>query len=378
METTDKAAAVPGRRLEERVALIALALLLLGCVMVMRPFISSLLWAVILCFSCWPLYRRLLRLVGERRTLASLLMSLAMVIIVLLPFMFVGSKLAESVRELTTATRAWIEANPADPPHWLEALPLVGDRAAASWREIGQDSTQLLKALQRFIEPASAWLLATGLKLTAGLLEMALSILITFFLFRDGLAASEWLTASVVRFGGEQGRRLLKVAGETVRGVVYGILGTALFQSVIAGIGFAIAGIPGAGLLAFLTFVVSVVPIGPPLVWIPASLWLFRAGRPGWGAFMLAWGVGVSTIDHVVKPWLISQGARLPFILILFGVLGGVMAFGFIGLFLGPTLLAVGFRLMREWAAGRRAAGAGGAGEEAGPPSGEAGFEEAP
>jgi predicted PurR-regulated permease PerM len=356
MDTADKTnAKATGRRLEEIVALVALSLLLIGCFLVLRPFVTSVLWAVIMTFTCWPIYRRLLALCRQRRTLAAFLMSLAITVVVLLPFVLIGTKLAESARELVMATRTWIESKPADPPQWLESLPLVGKSAAESWREIGQDSTQFLRTCQKYLEPASAWVLRAGLSLTAGLLQLALSILIAFFLFRDGVAASEWLTASVVRFGGERGRRLLQVAGETVRGVVYGILGTALVQATIAGIGFAIAGVPGAVLLTLFTFFLSVIPgVGPPLIWAPAALWLFREGRTGWGVFMLIWGAGVSSIDNFVKPFLISQGARLPFILIFLGVVGGILAFGFIGIFLGPTLLAVGFRLAREWAVVRR------------------------
>ena len=141
-----------------------------------------------------------------------------------------------------------------------------------------------------------------------------------------------------------------------MRGVVYGILGTALAQAVMAGIGFVMAGVPGAGVLTLLTFFLSVVPMGPPLIWGPAALWLFHEGSTGWGVFMLIWGVGVSSIDNVVKPWLISQGSAMPFLLILLGVLGGALAFGFIGVFLGPTLLAVGFRLVEEWVSGKSTA----------------------
>jgi predicted PurR-regulated permease PerM len=157
------------------------------------------------------------------------------------------------------------------------------------------------------------------------------------------------LTSMVGRILGERGQYLLDVAGKTVRGVVYGILGTALVQAVMAGVGFLIAGVPGAALLALLTFFLSVVPVGPPLVWGPAVLWLFQQGSTGWAIFMLVWGFGVSTVDNLVKPWLISQGSNLPFLLILFGVLGGVLAFGFIGVFIGPTLLAVGYRVVTEW-----------------------------
>jgi predicted PurR-regulated permease PerM len=182
-----------------------------------------------------------------------------------------------------------------------------------------------------------------------------LSILIAFFLFRDGESAAERFSMMVERVADARGRRLLNLASSTVRGVVYGILGTALVQAVMAGIGYLIAGVPGAGMLALLTFFLSVVPIGPPLIWVPAALWLFHEGSTAWAVFMLVWGIGVSSVDNVVKPWLISQGSDMPFLLIFFGVLGGALAFGFIGVFLGPTLLAVGYRLVTEWTAGTAA-----------------------
>jgi predicted PurR-regulated permease PerM len=191
--------------------------------------------------------------------------------------------------------------------------------------------------------------------LGGGLVQLALSIFIAFFLFRDGVAIGQRVTAAVERIGGERGMHLLEVAGNTVRGVVYGILGTGLVQALMAGIGFLIAGVPGAALLALLTFFLSVVPVGPPLVWLPAALWLFYQGKTGWGIFLLVWGVIVSSVDNVVKPWLISQGSDLPFILIFFGVLGGALVFGFIGVFIGPTLLAVGYRMVEEWGTAKTA-----------------------
>jgi predicted PurR-regulated permease PerM len=177
-----------------------------------------------------------------------------------------------------------------------------------------------------------------------------LSIFIAFFLFRDGAALGERLTTAIDRIAGEKGVRLLTVAAKTVRGVVYGILGTALVQGVLAGIGYFIAGVPGAALLALLTFFFSVIPaVGTGLVWIPVAIWLFHQGSTGWGIFMIIWGLIVGNVDNVVKPWLISQGSDMPFVLIFFGVIGGALAFGFIGVFLGPTLLAVGYRIVDEW-----------------------------
>jgi predicted PurR-regulated permease PerM len=347
----------PIRRLEKNLGLLALALLLLGCLLVMRPFLSGLLWAIVLCFSTWPVYRRLLAALRGRRTLAALVMSAAMILVFLLPFGVIGATLAENARELTAATRAWIKEGPPDPPAWLARVPILGASADTYWREVAVDGARLWKDAELLVEPVGAGLVKAGLLLGRGILEIGLSIFVAFFLFRDGVSAAESLTTGVVRLAGERGRRLLDVAGSTVRGVVYGILGTALVQAVVAGIGFAVAGVPGAGLLAFLTFFLSVIPAGPPLVWLPAAIWLFHRDHTAWGVFMLVWGLGVSSVDNLVRPWLISQGSALPFVLVFFGVLGGIVAFGFIGVFLGPTLLAVGYRLVQEWTALARDAG---------------------
>ena len=342
-------------KLEQRLGWIILAVLLAGCLLVMRPFVSALLWGMVLSVSSWPLYRRLVNLLGGRRTLAAALMALAMICVILLPFVIVGATLGDNVQDLTAAMRRWIDAGPPAPPEWLAKVPGVGRQATEYWQSLAADSSKLLAASKRFIEPVSGWLLNVGLVLGRGLFELALSILIAFFLFRDGGKAAEHLGTAVERIAGERGQRLLEVAGNTVRGVVYGILGTALVQAVMAGIGFMIAGVPGAGVLALLIFFLSAVPIGPPLIWLPAALWLFHQGSTGWGIFMLIWGVGVSSVDNFVKPWIISQGSAMPFLLIFFGVIGGAVTFGFIGVFLGPTLLAVGYRLVAEWASNQPA-----------------------
>jgi len=343
------------KRVERNLGWIVLSILLVGCLLVLWPFVWAVLWAVVLCFSTWPIYHRLLRLLGGRRTLAAAVMTLAMIVVVLLPFVIIGTTLADSVKELTAAAHRSLEGGPPAPPAWLAKVPVVGQPATTYWESLAADTGKLAQEARRFIEPVSTRLMKIALALGGGLLQLALSIFVAFFLFRDGLSAAQGLITAVERIGGERGRHLLTVAGNTVRGVVYVILGTALVHGVMAGIGFLIAGVPGAALLALLTFFLSVVPVGPPLIWLPAAIWLFQQGSTGLGIFMLAWGVGVSSVDNVVKPWLISQGSDMPFILIFFGVLGGALAFGFIGVFLGPTLLAVGFRLLEEWFSNSRA-----------------------
>lgn len=339
-------------KLERIISGVVLLILLAGCLLILRPFLSALLWAAVLCFSTWPLYKRLLRLLGGHRTLAAFVMALIMIFVVLLPFLVIAITVSDDVRDLTTAVRGWIETGLPAPPDWLAKIPFFGHGAVEHWQTLANDRAKLIVEVRRLIEPLSTVLLIIGKLLIGGLVALALSILIALFFFRDGESIAQHLNAIVDRVAGERGQRLLTLAGATVRGVVYGILGTALVQAVMAGTGFVIAGVPGAGLLALLTFFLSVVPVGPPLIWVPAALWLFHQGSTGWAIFMLVWGIGVSSIDNVVKPWLISHGSDMPFLLILFGVLGGAISFGFIGVFLGPTLLAVGYRIVTEWEVG--------------------------
>ena len=330
-------------------AMIAVAFLVVGCFVVLQPFVSDLLWAVVLSFSTWPLYSRAVDILGGRRTAAATLMTSLLATTLVAPFLVVGFSLGENVDTLTVAIRKLLEGPP-EPPAWLNDVPFVGVRLQDYWQSLAQDGAKFLAELQKLFAAMSKWLLDTGLVLGAGIFKLALSVFITFFLYRDGAAIAVRLRAGMERIAGARAQRLLELAGATVRGVVYGILGTALAQGILAGLGFWIAGVPGPFFLGLLSFFLSVIPMGPPLVWLPASLWLFNQGSTGWGIFLVVWGaIVVSSIDNIIKPYLISQGSDLPFVLVLLGVLGGAIAFGLIGIFLGPTLLAVGYNLFREW-----------------------------
>jgi predicted PurR-regulated permease PerM len=341
----------------DQVAVLAvLALVVVGCFFVLKPFLSALLWAVILTFSSWPAFRILLGWVRGRRTLAAFLMTLVIAFVLLVPSVVIVLTLAGDVREFAATTLAWVRQGPPAPPDWLGRVPWVGAEMTATWREYAADSKQLLVAAEQFIDPLTSWLLTIGKALGRGVLELALSMFLAFFFFRDGAKLGDRALAIGRRLAGDRGDHLLRdVAGGTIRGVVYGILGTAMAQGLMAWVGFTIAGVPAAVLLGLMTFLVSVIPMGPPLIWIPASIWIFQNGSTGEGVFMLLWGaLGISSIDNFIRPLIISQGNKMPFVLIFMGVLGGGLAFGLIGIFLGPTLLAVSFRLGEEWLAYRK------------------------
>lgn len=332
------------------IALIALALLVIGCLAVLWPFLTVLVWAMILAFTTWPAYAYLKRLVGGRATVAATLMTLLVTVALLAPIAIVVAGLAESADELVEGARKFMDEGLPDPPAWIKELPLAGASADAYWRSFVDDGARLIGELKKLLQPLRSVLTAAGAALAQGLLLLALSVFLTFFFFRDGEAAAARLQIAMARLAGTRAQHLIGITTGTVTGVVYGILGTALAQALLAAIGFVIAGVPGASLLGLATFFLSIVPFGPPLVWVPATIWLIYHGAVGWAIFLALWGlIVVSGVDNVIKPLIISRGSNLPFVLVFLGVLGGIVAFGLLGVFLGPTLLAVGYRLVLEW-----------------------------
>lgn len=342
-------------RIEAAASIVAVVLLTAGCLLVLRPFVSAILWAAVLTFTTWPLMVRVQGWVRGRRSLAAFLMTALIAMVMVLPFALAGIKLAENVSRFEELFQFLQEGGlPPAAPEWIRNLPWIGPAAAEAWPGFAQDAGWLPQTLKTAGLAAGKWLLQHSLDFGKGILQLALSVVIVFVFYRDGERLTTRLTAGAQRIVGDVFHRLLEVAGNTVRSVVYGILGTALAQAIMATFGFWLADVPSPFLLGLLTFVLALVPVGPPLVWIPAALWLLHGGRTGWGVFMLVWGLlGISGIDNWVRPYLISRGSNLPFVVVLLGAVGGVLAFGFIGLFLGPVLLAVGFALLREFTAGR-------------------------
>lgn len=392
-------------RTESWLGALALLGLLAACVWVIKPFFTALMWAIILTYSLYPLQKLFTRWFRGGRTLAACLVTLTVIVVITGPVVLIGVKLSQDGRELALATRDWFMSASDQPPEWIARFPLVGDQAAEYWSQFAEDRDRWMAQIDEQVtdaprpkiveedgqetwlrdapplpldvdeaaaEPAETretphfvnllgrlvvWarkgLIAVGLAVGQGVTQVLLSAFFAFFLLRDAKELSARLGVAVERLAGERGQHLIKVAGDTVHGVIYGILGTAIVQAIVAGIGFWIAGVPGAVLLAVLTFLFAVVPIGPPMIWVPATLWLFAQDRPGWALFMLLWGaLGISSVDNVVRPLLISQGTKLPFVLIFCGVIGGALAFGLVGVFIGPTMLAVAFRLIEEWSRG--------------------------
>ncbi len=335
---------------EQTAQIAAIVVLMIGCLLVLQPFITGLLSAAILCFSTWPIYFRLEQLLRGKSWLAALTMTLVIVLLLVVPLALIAGAFVDEAPGLVERGRELVAEGLPLPPDWVAGIPLVGDSLDAGWRELVGSKSKLNEALLRLANPAREILVKTGFIIGEGVLQFTLIAFVSFFFYRDGAALVQAIHNALNRVAGGMTEGLMQTVGGTINSVVYGIIGTALAQGLAGLVGFLLAGVPGALLLGFLTTLLSIVPAGPPLIWGGATVWLFYENELGWAVFMAMWGFFViSGIDNVVKPMLISRGSSLPFILVLFGVFGGVLAFGFVGIFLGPTLLAVGFNLARQW-----------------------------
>ncbi|PVZ13563.1 MULTISPECIES: AI-2E family transporter [unclassified Pseudomonas] len=338
----------------DRLLVQLLLLVLLGaCVWVLLPFTSALLWGAILAYASWPLMRLLTRLLGGRATLAAGVLTTGWLLLVLMPLVWLGFNLVDHVRDATVFVRdIQVEGLP-DAPAWLGQVPWVGERLVTGWNSLDQQGAAMLQSLKPYMGQVGNWLLARSAQLGSGLLELTLSLVFVFFFYRDGPRVEAFVLSLLQRLIGDRAQHYLVLVAGTVQRVVNGVIGTAAAQAALALIGFLIAGVPGALVLGIFTFLLSLIPMGPPLAWIPATGWLFWQGHWGMGVFLAIWGTFViSGVDNVLKPYLISRGGDLPLVIVLLGVFGGLLAFGFIGLFIGPTLLAIAYNLLTDWARG--------------------------
>lgn len=324
--------------------------LLVGSAWVLAPFAVPLVWAGILAYVTWPLYR-FVRHHTRRPRLAAGLFTLAMALLVGVPVAWILVALAREATHLIAVARAWVEAG-APFPAFVQDFPWLAERLAHLREESVVKPAAVAEYATRYASNVSSQLLGIAGGLASNAFKFAITMLTLFFFYVDGERLIEHAQRLARVVFPQAQEDLVPYIGAVVRAVVFGLLGTALVQGTIAGIGFALFGVPSPVALGALTAVGSFIPMGPALVWGGAVLWLLAGGWVGAAIGMAIWGAGlVSTIDNVLRPILISGGeTRIPFLLVFFGVLGGLLAFGILGLFLGPVLLAVAFALIAEFA----------------------------
>lgn len=328
----------------------AIALLIVGCLFVLQSFLAALLLALVIVISSWPAYEWLQHRLHYRSNLSALLMTLGLTLLVLVPMTVLAFSLADVVVMVADWIRPRLNGKIGEAPDWLVDLPWIGEYLRDYWHRLAASKKELVKAIEGLYEPARNFAFQ-GIKLVGqGVLQFIMVLFIAFFFYRDGPLLTRMLKIGVHKLGGDLGDDMLVLARNTMTGVTVGIVGTAFGQALVMLIGLWIAGVPSAELLAGATFFLSMVPVGPPLIWGGAAFWLYSEGEVGWTIFMVLYGLlAVSSVDNFVKPMLISRTASLPLLLIVLGVFGGIFAFGFIGMFFGPALLAVAHALMLRW-----------------------------
>ncbi|MGL6070345.1 AI-2E family transporter [Craterilacuibacter sp.] len=327
----------------------AVLLLLAACLKVVQPFLGALIWAAIISIAVWPHYNWLSRRMGGRDKLAAVLIVTLLMLAIAAPISTMAVKLAHSLPDVETLETLGQYPVPRAPA-WLDTIPLVGHKLSALWLSVQGDLPGYLEKLRPTTNKIALWILGQGASIGFSLLEIILAILISGLLLVNGDKLWDGANLTLRKLGGAPADGLAEVIARTVRGVSNGVVGTALAQTILCVIGLLIAGVPGALALGFLCFVFAVAQLPTLLVWLPAAGWVFYTGDNSYGIFLLLWGfLLVNTVDNVLRPLLISQGAQMPLFIIFMGVMGGLLAWGVIGLFIGPTLLAVALTIYRHW-----------------------------
>ena len=321
--------------------------LVIGVALVLRPFATAFLFGGIIVIATAPIREWLIRK-GLSNGMAAATLTTVAVALIVVPAVVFAPRLAGQLIDVARHLQGYLTAAP-ELPSWLFGVPLIGPRVGRLWDQLTHGQ------IQDVISPYSATLrdilINIGGGLAEGVLQTVLALAIAAMLWLRGDALRSLLQGIGQRFAGPFGDELLHAVATSVRGVAYGIIGTAVIQAVALTGGLLIAGIPGAGILGFLALLIALSQIGILLVviWGGAAWWLFSHSSDSWAFFMIVWGLFISSIDNVIRPLLVGFGATIPMTLVFLGVLGGFIAFGFLGMFIGPTLLAVFFALLQSW-----------------------------
>jgi predicted PurR-regulated permease PerM len=338
------------RVIETALALLLVLLLIAATFRILLPFAGVLTYAVILATATAGLFERMAKLLNGRRRLAAFLFGILAAVITVVPLIYFSSAVADAV----PIAQQWLSAvssrNIPNLPDWIAGLPLIGDKLGSAWRELQLEGLGVLQHYQQQLVAVGGWLLDLSLGLAGAVLEIFLGVIVAAIMHASARVMVGSLSAIAERIAGPEGARLLDAARRAIQGVAIGVIGTALLEGLLAWIGFAIAGVPGAVALAALTFLLATIQVGPLLVWLPVAIWLASQGQIGWAIFLAVWGIVLLMgADNIVKPILIARSGQLPTLVLFVGVIGGLAAWGFTGMFIGATTLAILWTVLQAW-----------------------------
>jgi len=337
-----------GAAMEATIRIAAVALIAAICFVIVRPFIALIAWATIIAVAVYPGFQRLVRATRGRDTLAAVLMVVVGLFFIALPALMLSGTVADGVHYVSGAVREGELKIPL-PPDSIAGWPVVGSTLHEFWGLAAENLSAAVKEVAPYLKDASTWLLSAATGAGVGLLEFIGSILVAGVLLVHADTGHRTAVAVFTRLAGERGAEYAELARSTVRSVATGIVGVALIQALLAGIGLLAAGIPGAGLWALMCLLLCVIQLGPGLVLVPAVIYVFYTGEPVTAVIFLIWSIFVTLIDNVLKPLLLGRGVKVPIVVIFLGAIGGFLAMGILGLFVGSVVLVLGFRLFSAW-----------------------------
>ncbi len=331
-------------------AVIFIGILISAGLWIMRPFLTALIWATMIVVTTWPFMLGLQKRLRGKRGPAATVMTIALLLVLIIPLTAAIVTIIDRSDQIVAWTKSLSSYTVSPPPSWVEKLPVAGPKLAERWHNLATaNQAEISERLAPHVKKAVGWLVAQAGSVMMMIVQFLLTVIISAVLFVHGETAAEGVRLFARRLGGRHGEEAAVLAGKAIRGVALGVVVTALVQSFLAGVGLAVAGVPAAALLTAVIFILCVAQVGPGLVLIPVIIWLFWKDQTVWGIAMIAWSVFVGTIDNFIRPFLIKKGADLPLLLIFAGVIGGLIAFGVIGLFIGPVMLAVTYTLLKQW-----------------------------
>lgn len=331
-----------------------IGVLLVASLWTMQAFIGPLVWATAIVVATWPLLLWVQRHVGGSRAWATTVMTLVMLLIFVVPFWAALGAMLDASVDGVEIVRSYLKTGLGPPPSWIEKIPFGGERLTAKWLELSAGGPeQFAETIRPYVKSVAAWLLAVTGGFGGLLGHFLLTVIIAAILYAQGETAARGVRAFATRLAGERGDAAVILAGQSVQSVALGVVVTALVQTTLVGLGFFVAGIPHPGLLTAIVFVLCIAQLGPFPVLIPAIIWMFAHASGVWATVFLIYSIPVGILDNFLRPILISRGVELPLILIIAGVIGGLIAFGVIGLFIGPVILAVTYSSLGVWIADR-------------------------
>jgi predicted PurR-regulated permease PerM len=330
-------------------ALVCLGGMIVGSLLVLWPFIAAAIWATMIVVATWPILLAVQARLWRRRWLAVIVMAVVLLLGLVVPLSLAITAIVGHADVIVGWATSLASFRLPPPPAWLEGLPMIGAKLVKGWQELAASPEEVSSRLAPYARGAAIWLVGVMGGVAGLTLQFLLIVAIAALLYARGEGFADFMLRFAGRLAGERGDRAVRLAGRAIRAVALGVVVTALVQAVMAGIGLALTGVPFAAVLTAAILLLCIAQLGPLLVLAPAVAWLYWKGDAGWGTVLLVWTLIVSALDNVLRPILIRKGADLPLPLIIAGVIGGLIGFGIIGIFIGPVVLAVTYTLLVDW-----------------------------